>query len=153
MNPSEARRAAFLWALLLLSLTSWPRPPSVPILSGIPSIDKIVHGLLYGVEAWFLLRAIRWPGLPGPTLSRAICVVGVLALFGVADETHQAFIPGRSMEGRDALMDTAGAAVGAAAAWVGRRRGQVWGSGWDLERSDRGPHPAPSPPRGEREFL
>jgi VanZ family protein len=122
MTRSAARRATLAWSLFLLALTSWPSPPSVPVLSDIPSIDKVVHGLLYGVEGWLLLRAIRWPGLPGATLGRALCVVGALAVFGTADETHQAFIPGRSMEGRDALMDTVGAAVGTAAAWAGKKR-------------------------------
>jgi len=118
-----ARRAALIWALFLLALTSWPRPPSVPILSDIPSFDKVIHGLLYGVQGWLLYRAIRWPGGPGSGLGRVLCVVGALAAFGTLDETHQAFIPGRSMEGRDALMDTAGAALGAwAAAEAARRR-------------------------------
>ena len=120
---ARARRAAFLWALFLLALTSWPSPPTVPVLSDIPSIDKVVHALLYGVQGFLLFHAIRWPGLPGPTFGRALCVVGALAVFGTADETHQAFIPGRSMEGRDALMDTAGAAVGMGAVWVVGRRG------------------------------
>ncbi|MGE5276160.1 MAG: VanZ family protein [Acidobacteriota bacterium] len=118
------RRGALLWGAFLLALTSWPSPPSVPVLSGIPSFDKIVHGLLYGVEGFLLLRAIRWPGRPGFTLLRALAVTGALAVFGTADETHQAFIPGRSMEGLDAAMDTAGAALGtlAAARVAGRRR-------------------------------
>jgi VanZ family protein len=49
-------------------------------------------------------------------------------MFGTADETHQAFIPGRSMEGRDAVMDTVGAAAGTAAAWIRRRRKSGSGS-------------------------
>ncbi len=125
MNQSSARRLAFLWALFLLALTSWPSPPRVPVLSGIPSIDKVVHSLLYGVFAILVYRAVRWPGRPGWTVTRALSVVGALAVFGTADETHQAFIPGRSMEGRDALMDTAGAAVGCLAA------------GWRHGRSSR----------------
>jgi VanZ family protein len=116
------RRAALIWALFLLALTSWPRPPSVPILSDIPSFDKVIHGLLYGVQGWLLYRAIRWPGGPGPGLGRVLCVVGALAAFGTLDETHQAFIPGRSMEGRDALMDTLGAALGASLASGAARR-------------------------------
>ena len=116
MTPRTARRAAIAWGAVLLVLTSWPSPPSVPVLGGIPSFDKIVHGLLYGVEAWLLLGAIRWPGRPGKSLLRALTVVGALAVFGTADETHQAWIPGRSMDPMDAAMDTAGAAVGAAAA-------------------------------------
>jgi VanZ family protein len=121
---SRARRWALIWAAFLLALTSWPSPPQVPVLSDIPSIDKVVHSLLYGVEALLFYRAVAWPGLPGFSLCRALVVVGALAVFGTVDETHQAFIPGRSMEGMDAAMDTAGAAVGAAVgAWrAGRKR-------------------------------
>ena len=116
MTPRIARRAAIVWGVFLLVLTSWPSPPSVPVLGQLPSFDKIVHGLLYGIEAWLLLAAIRWPGRPGASFLRALTVVGALAVFGTADETHQAWIPGRSMDPMDAAMDTAGAAVGAGAA-------------------------------------
>jgi VanZ family protein len=70
-----------------------------------------------------LYQAIRWPGRPGFALSRVLAIVGFLAVFGTVDETHQAFIPGRSMEAMDAVGDTAGAAVGAMAGawWAGRR--------------------------------
>jgi VanZ family protein len=123
VSRSAARRAASLWAFFLLALTSWPSPPEVPVLSGLPSIDKVVHSLLYGVFGWLVFRAVRWPGRPGFTCSRALAIVGALAVFGVADETHQAFIPGRSMEGRDAVMDVAGAALGTlVAGWTERRR-------------------------------
>ncbi len=103
------------------------------MLSGIPSIDKVVHGLLYGVFAVLIFQAVRWPGLPGLTASRALAVVGALAVFGTADETHQAFIPGRSMEALDAVMDTAGAALGLAVL-AGWKRGRALGS-----RPGRGP--------------
>ena len=129
MTLPTARRAALAWGLFLLVLTSWPSPPSVPVLSGIPSFDKVVHSCLYGVEAWLLLRAVRWPGRAGVGFLRALAVVGALAAFGTIDETHQAFIPGRSMEAADAAMDTAGAALGTLAAAVldrrGRRRGRA----------------------------
>jgi VanZ family protein len=100
----------------------------VPVISGIPSIDKVVHSLLYGVFALLVFRAVRWPGSPGFTVTRALAVVGALAVFGTADETHQAFIPGRSMEGMDAVMDTAGAALGAVVgAWRrSPRQSSLW---------------------------
>jgi VanZ family protein len=117
------RRAALLWALFLLALTSWPSPPSVPVISQIPSVDKIVHSLLYGVEGALLYAAVGWPGLSGFSLLRVLAVAGALAVFGTADETHQAFIPGRSMEGMDAVMDTAGGALGAVVgAWRAGKR-------------------------------
>jgi VanZ family protein len=126
-----ARRWALVWGIFLLTLTSWPSPPSVPVLSAIPSFDKMVHLFLYGVEGFLLYLAIRWPGRPAFSLLRALVIAGTLAAFGTADETHQAFIPGRSMEGMDAVTDTAGATLGAlAASWMsGRRREPAAGGG------------------------
>ncbi len=123
---ATARRAALVWAAFLLALTSWPSPPSVPVLSNIPSIDKVVHSLLYGVEGALLYAAVAWPGRRGFSVARVLAVAGALAVFGTADETHQAFIPGRSMEGMDAVMDTAGAALGAVV------------EGWRAQRKVRG---------------
>ena len=122
--PPRARRWALVWGVFLLTLTSWPSPPSVPVLSAIPSFDKMVHGFLYGVEGFLLYLAIRWPGRQGFSLLRALTVAGALAIFGTADETHQAFIPGRSMEAMDAVADATAAALGALAAsgMAGRRR-------------------------------
>jgi VanZ family protein len=109
----RARRAALGWGLFLFALTSWPRPPRVPILSGIPNFDKVVHFGLYAVEAFFLYQAVRWAGRAGFSLARVLAVVGALAVWGVADEVHQSWIPGRWMEGEDVAADVAGGAFGA----------------------------------------
>jgi VanZ family protein len=94
----------------------------VPVVSGIPYFDSLVHFALYAVEAWLLYRCVRWPGEPRFSLVRAIAIVGAMAVWGVADETHQNWIPGRSMEGGDVAADVAGAAAGAvAASWLSRR--------------------------------
>lgn len=117
------RRAALFWGIFLLALTSWPSPPSVPVLSSIPDFDKLVHFCLYGVEAVLLYRAVAWPGRPGFSAARVLAIVGVLAVWAIADETHQAWIPGRSMEGWDVIGDVSGSTVGAivASLWSGRR--------------------------------
>lgn len=111
-----ARRWAFVWALFLFTLTSWPRPPRIPIVSGIPGFDKAVHFGLYAVEAFLLYRAVRWAGRAGFSLARVLAIVGVMAVWGVADEAHQNWIPGRLMESADVTADVAGAAAGAVAA-------------------------------------
>ncbi|HSS45360.1 MAG TPA: VanZ family protein [Thermoanaerobaculia bacterium] len=118
-----ARVWAAAWGIFLLALTSWPSPPRVPILSGVPHFDKLVHGMLYAVEAFLLYRSVKWPGRPRFTLSRVLVILGAMAVWGVADETHQAWIPGRSMEAGDVAADVAGAAAGAlcASALSGRR--------------------------------
>jgi len=120
-SRSRARSAAFFWGLFLFALTSWPKPPRVPILSGIPNFDKVVHFGLYAVEAFFLYQAVRWAGRAGFSLARVLAVVGALAVWGVADEVHQSWIPGRWMEGEDVAADVAGAGIGAAVASLAPR--------------------------------
>ena len=118
---AASRRWALGWALLLFTLTSWPSPPRVPVVSGIPNFDKLVHCAIYAVEAWLIYRSVRWPGEPRFSLARALAIVGVMSVWGVADETHQTWIPQRSMEGADVLADVTGAAFGAlVASWMSR---------------------------------
>ena len=111
-----------IWGALLLTLTSWPKPPQVPVLTEIPDFDKLVHFGLYAGEAFFLYASVAWPGRAVFSLARALAVAGTMAAWGVADEVHQHWIPGRSMEGEDVLADVAGAAVGALVASARSRR-------------------------------
>ncbi len=116
----RARRGALAWGFSLFTLTSWPSPPRVPVVSGIPNFDKFVHLVLYAVEAWLIYRSVRWPGEGRFSLARSLAIVGAMAVRGVADETHQDWIPGRSMEGGDVVADVVGAAA-VAASWLSRR--------------------------------
>ena len=118
----KARIQAVAWAAFLFTLTSWPSPPRVPLVSGIPNFDKLVHFTLYAVQAWLVYRSVRWPGLSRFSLARVLAIVGVMAVWGVVDETHQTWIPGRAMEGDDVAADVAGAAAGAVAASVLSRK-------------------------------
>ena len=105
--PSAAARwiPSFLWVVLILIGTSWPRiklgPDDLPL-------DKIAHFTSYGVLAALTLRATlgwhRWGTLAA--------VVAAIALFGAVDEWHQAFIPGRSTSLADWIADVSGAVVG-----------------------------------------
>jgi VanZ family protein len=117
-----ARRWAVAWGVLLLALTSWPRPPEVPGLSGIPGFDKLVHFTLYGGEAFFLYASISWPGKAVFSLLRALAVTGSMAVWGAVDELHQHWIPGRSMDGDDVAADVSGAGLGALVASAMSRR-------------------------------
>ncbi len=114
----RARRAALTWGLFLLTLTSWPKPPTVPIVSAIPNFDKVVHFVLYGVEAFLLYEAILWPGRSRFSLARVLALAGAMAVWAMADETHQSWIPGRSMEAEDVAADVTGAVCGAVVASV-----------------------------------
>jgi VanZ family protein len=85
----------------------------VPVISAIPNFDKFVHFTLYAVEAFLIYRAVRWPGRSRSSLGRTLAIVGLMAVWAVADETHQFWIPGRSMEAGDVAGDVAGACAGA----------------------------------------
>jgi VanZ family protein len=103
----------------------------------------VVHGLLYAVEGFFLYFAIVWPG-PRRPFRRALAVAGILAVWGTLDEIHQAFIPGRFMEGLDAVLDAAGGFVGALAASRLRRPTSPRSSSSDRPEGSRRPVPSPT---------
>ena len=65
----------------------------------------ILHGLLGGV----------WRHV---TLVRVVLAVLFSASYGLADEYHQAFVPGRTPSVRDVAADVAGGVAGAGGAWV-----------------------------------
>ncbi len=52
----------------------------------------------------------------------AIAAIAISSAYGISDEIHQLFVPGRTCDVFDWLADTAGAAVGAAAAILVMRR-------------------------------
>jgi len=101
-----------LYASLIFVLSSFSNPPLIPEWD-VPNIDKLYHVLEYAVLAFLLIRALglTFPAHPMPRL--IIWGVVLTALYGLIDELHQAFTPGRSMSVYDALADAVGAcAVG-----------------------------------------
>ncbi len=83
--------------------------------------DKALHAIEYGTLGAAYLRALD----PAATRARLAGIAWVLAaLFGVSDEIHQLFTPGRSADVRDVIADAIGAALGVLAyrAVCARRR-------------------------------
>jgi len=71
-------------------------------------VRKLAHFSEYAVLAVLMNRALRLNGFPADYLLSLL----FSALYACTDEFHQSFVPGRSMELRDVLIDTAGAAFG-----------------------------------------
>jgi VanZ family protein len=99
-------------------------------LSAVPSLpgglsDYTGHFIGYTLLAALAIRAFaraRWSGVNGRSAWKAVVMS---SLYGVTDEFHQSFVPGRSPSAADWCVDTAGACVGvglvmAAARFVGR---------------------------------
>ena len=72
---------------------------------------------MYAVLAWLASRALTRPSARG-----AFTVLALVAAFGAADEGHQHFIPGRSMDGADLIADIVGGGVGVLAFQTAHRR-------------------------------
>ena len=95
--------AAWVAANVILS-----HQPTVP-LPGIPGIDKVSHALEYALLAFLLARAV-FPALRcHPRSQRWAFVVLCCFIYGLGDEIHQAFVPGRSCDPVDAAADASGA--------------------------------------------
>lgn len=110
------RIAAALWGGFLFVVTSWPNPPAISA-GGFP-VDKATHFFLYAVQAFLLDRAIPGRGRRKFAFGRVLAITGLMAIWGVVDEVHQQWIPGRRMDSGDLVADVGGALVGVAAAVV-----------------------------------
>ena len=93
----------------------------------IPGADKVAHVVMYGVLAASVLYAFNARRLKdeGIVLA-AFLTVNICILYGIGDEFHQSFIPGRFSSFADVAADAAGAAM-VCVAWLlwKRRAGQA----------------------------
>lgn len=81
--------------------------------------DTVLHMACYGGLALVTLRALASGKWTGVTVAVAIAAWLVATLYGVTDEWHQVYVPGRTSELRDLVNDGIGAlaAVGVVGAW------------------------------------
>jgi len=103
--------AAVCWAVLIFYLSS---QPSIEAPALFPGQDKLFHLLVFAVLG-FLLMGSLLSASRGYTRRQLGWVALAVMLYGVSDEFHQYFVPGRSAEVYDALADALGGLLGA---WV-----------------------------------
>ncbi len=85
----------------------------VTIDESVPFQDKGIHFLEYAVLGFLCANAAR-RSFPDRPAWRTVAVGAfVAAAWGLGDELHQAFVPGRSAELMDWVADTAGSITGA----------------------------------------
>ena len=112
------RRKA-VWALLIAGMiflaSSRSRIAAAQVIF-LP-VDKVGHFGVYGLLATLLCRI-------GSGWRAAVWAVVAASVYGVSDEFHQSFVPGRGVEFADWVADTAGAAlaVGLYRGWSGYRK-------------------------------
>ena len=71
---------------------------------------KAAHTVAYLLLGILAYRAVLRHGLPAKRL--AMVALAIVVVYAISDEVHQLFVPGRSGEPRDVLIDSTAGAVG-----------------------------------------
>ena len=103
----------FSYAGLIYWLSDRPIQITMP---KITHLDKVLHFGAYGVFGFLMGRvAFRLTG----SIFWSIWLASVMGtLYGVSDEWHQSFVPGRDSSAGDLIADACGAFAGGMAWWV-----------------------------------
>lgn len=109
-----------VWAAAIFAVSSTPGS-ALPPLPGLQT-DKVIHAAVYAVLGVLNARALGRTS----TLSRRTLVAsatGLALFYGVTDEIHQLFVPGRMADVADVAADAVGSLTGAfSAASIAARR-------------------------------
>ncbi len=120
MTTLAAFRTA-AWTVVLMVAIFFASSQSEVAAPSVTGIDKIGHFVVY---AWLGVLLVRCPWIARLKPLGAWTAVVVASLYGMTDELHQSFTPGRSVEFADWAVDTLGAftAVAIYTRWHGLRR-------------------------------
>lgn len=94
-----------IYAIAIFALSSIPNPPAPPG----ALTDKHLHALVYAGLALLVLRALASGDASRVTSVRALGAAAIASAYGVTDELHQWFVPGRVVDALDLLANAAGA--------------------------------------------
>jgi VanZ like family len=122
------RSPFWLWAPVVLQLALIFAASSIPNLQQLPGgmSDKSGHSIGYALLAVVLLRAFARGRLAGVTWRAGLAAIVLATMYGVSDEWHQSFVPGRSPDRYDVLADGIGATLGVVLGLLGGAV-QRWG--------------------------
>jgi VanZ family protein len=107
-------RAAFLlatlsWAGLIFYLSS---QPSIETPALFPGQDKLFHLIAFGILGFLAMGTLQ-AAHNGYQPKQLWWVALAMMLYGISDEFHQHFVPGRSVDAYDVLADAMGGLLGA----------------------------------------
>jgi VanZ family protein len=112
----SARGVAWLWGALALGVAVtlwWLSSQPGGTLRAPTGNDKLLHAAAWTTLSGCVALAL-YPRF-GPRLAWALAV-GLSVAYGVVDEVHQSFTPGRDVSGLDVVADAVGALLGSTVA-------------------------------------
>ncbi len=108
---------AIAWAIVIYTLSSIPgtRLPKWTFLH----FDKVIHGGFFFILGLFVYRFLE-PKIHSPLFNwkRALVSFVIVVGYGILDEFHQSFVPGRTMDVLDATADSIGGILSAVAMFI-----------------------------------
>jgi len=112
---------AFIWGSGIFVSSSLPSA-SLPKLEFF-GLDKLVHVAVFSLFAVFTHRAIKFQDrYPLLSTNNLLLTVIITVVYGVIDELHQYFVPGREVSISDILADLLGSILYVAIASMKARR-------------------------------
>ena len=99
------------WADLIYYLSSQPGMDVRPLFVG---QDKVFHFIVFGILGFLGMGAAK-ATTQGYKPRQVWLAIALVALYGVLDEFHQHFVPGRTADRYDVIADIVGGMFGA---WV-----------------------------------
>ena len=114
------------WMALIFFLSSQPDVPAPELFS---QQDKVAHLLAFGVLGLLLAFALTPPA--AASWRRVLLITALVTVYGITDELHQYFVPGREASIWDVLADGVGGFLaGALLLWWGRNTRNPSSSVW-----------------------
>ncbi len=99
----------FLYAYSIFFISSVPQL-ALPI--SFAFSDKLLHLGEYMIFGWLIARALKL-SFRGLFMAKLCLLVTIItAIYGVTDEYHQSFVPGRICSGWDTFFDAVGGLLG-----------------------------------------
>ncbi len=103
-------------AVAIFVLSSFPRLPTPDM--GVDYGDKLQHAFAYAVFAILICRALYFQETYLFWRRNHLSLSFVLGtLYGISDEIHQSFVPGRMADVYDAVADGVGCIIGVCIFW------------------------------------
>ena len=110
-------RLLYVWGPAVLVMAVLFAASSASDTSVVPPVfsDKVLHLGAYALLGMTVFRALADARFERLTPGLAMWAILFCILYGVSDEFHQSFVPGRTPDAKDLIADGVGAALGAAA--------------------------------------
>jgi len=125
---------AILWSVVIFTFSSYPTGSTVKLYWPDFLIKKTAHMIEYGVLTMLMYRGFWNNGVEKKTALKYALIWAIF--YGITDEVHQDFTPGREPAVRDIIFDTIGAGIAAFIIWkllpIAPPRLKKWASDFQL---------------------